>query len=126
MNLHALVSPAIGIVNPSVPAILKVSTGSTVGYGGVRVPTYAADANILAQVQALSNPDLRQIEGLNLQGNNCAIYCSGDIEGIVRSTNKGGDLIVIASGVNAGVWLIVKVLESWQSFCKVVGQLQQN
>ena len=126
MNLHYLASPAIGIVNPSIPAVLKVSTGSTVGYGGVRVPTYAADAAILAQVQALTGPELRQVEGLNLQGTLRGIYCDGDVEGIVRSLNKGGDLIVIATGVNAGIWLIVHVFESWPDWSKVCGCLQQN
>lgn len=126
MNLHAIASPIISIVNPQTPAVLKVSTGSTIGYGGVRVPTYAPDAAISAQVQALAGPELRQIDGLNLQGTLRGIYCRGNILGIVRSTNRGGDLIVIASGVNAGTWLIVHVLETWPDWCKVVGSLQQN
>lgn len=126
MNLHALASPLIGIINPQTPAILKVSTGYTTGYGGVRTPTYAPDAAISAQVQALTGPELRQVDGLNLQGTLRGIYCRGNILGIVRSQNKGGDLIVIATGVNAGTWLIVHTLETWPDWAKVVGSLQQN
>lgn len=126
MNLHGLVTPAISVINPPTPAVLKVSTGSTTGYGGVRTPTYATDAAISAQVQALTGPELRQIDGLNLQGTLRGIYCRGNILGIVRSQNRGGDLIVIASGVNAGTWLIVHVLETWPDWSKVVGALQQS
>ena len=65
---------------------------------------------ILAQVQALSTRDLRQIEGLNLQGTLKALYVSGDLTGVVRATLKGGDLVTLPDGT---VWLITLVPEPW-------------
>lgn len=65
---------------------------------------------ILAQVQALSTRDLRQIEGLNLQGTLRALYVSGDITGAVRATLKGGDLCTLPDG---SVWLVTLVPEPW-------------
>ena len=126
MNLHGIVSGAIGSINPFTLATLKVSTGSTTSADGTQVPTYAADVTISAQVQPLTGGDLRQMEGLNLQGNFVGIYCNGNIQGLVRTTGQGGDLIVIASGVNAGTWLVKTVLETWPNWCKTACSLQNG
>ena len=126
MDLHGIVTPVINAVNPEIAAVLKVSTGSTRSTDGSRVPTYAADASITVQVQSLTYKDIQQIDGLNLQGTRRAIYARGEINGLVRSENKGGDLIVVASGVNAGTWLVAMVLEQWPDWCKVAVTLQNN
>ena len=65
---------------------------------------------VLGQLQALSSRDLRQIEGLNLQGTLRALYLTGDLEGVVRPTLKGGDLIILP---DASVWLVTLVPEPW-------------
>lgn len=124
MNLHAIVSGAIGAVNPHIPAVLKVSAGYTEDAEGKQVPSYAADARITAQVQPLTGGNLRQLENLNLQGNFVGIYCDGEIEGLVRAKETGGDLIIINSGVNAGTWLVALVLEQWPDWVKVAATLQ--
>lgn len=131
MNLHSAVIGAINAVNPSISATLKVSTGDTIADDGAPTPTYAADATIQVQVQALTYKDIQQIDGLNLNGTRRAIYAYGDIEGLVRATNKGGDLITIASGVHAGTWLVAMVLETWgdglpAAWCKVAVTLQNG
>jgi hypothetical protein len=64
------------------------------------------------QVQAMGSRDLAQIEGLNLNGEKRKIYFYGEVDAIVRSANKGGDLVVIDSGVNAGTWLVVQSLSN--------------
>jgi hypothetical protein len=75
------------------------------------------------QVQALTGRDLQQIDGLNLQGTRRAIYIEGDIEGIVRPTQQGGDLITTPDG---SIWLVAMVLETWPNWCKVAVTLQNG
>ena len=74
-----------------------------------------------AQVQSLTFRDLQQIEGLNLQGTRRAIYFYGAIEGLVRPTGQGGDLVVLPDGQT---WLVAIVLEHWPDWCKVAATLQ--
>ena len=131
MNLHAAVIGNIVAVNPNIPAMLKASTGDTIADDGLPTPTYATPANISVQVQALTYRDIQQIDGLNLNGTRRAMYAFGEIDMLVRATNKGGDLITIASGVHAGTWLVAMVLETWgdglpAAFCKVAVTLQNG
>lgn len=126
MDLHGIVTPIISSVNPQIPAVLRVSTGSVRATDGSRTPAYAPDAAIFVQVQSLTYKDIQQIDGLNLQGTRRAIYAHGQIDGLVRSTNKGGDLIIISGGVNNGTWLVAMVLEQWPDWCKVAVTLQNN
>ncbi len=62
------------------------------------------------QVQALTFRDLTQISGLNLNGTRRGIYLSGNVDGVVRSEMKGGDLIIFLDG---RVWLVAMQLEAW-------------
>lgn len=126
MNLHGIVSPLIGVINPFVPGTIQVSTGSTTAPNGSRTPTYSILPNISMQVQALSYSDLRQIDGLNLNGTRRAIYINGKFDGVVRSALKGGDLITLSDGPNVGTWLIAQVLEQWPDWCKVCVTLQNS
>jgi hypothetical protein len=110
MNLHSIVSGAVGAVNPQITISLQSSTGSTTNADGSRTPAYAEPVSLTAQVQPLTNRDLRQIEGLNLQGTLMAIYINGNLDGVVRVLMKGGDLITLPDG---SVWLISQVLEGF-------------
>jgi hypothetical protein len=74
-----------------------------------------------AQIQSLTFRDLQQIDGLNLQGNRNGIYFYGQIDGIVRPDNKGGDLITFPDG---SIWLVAMVLEDWPDWCKVAATRQ--
>ena len=110
MNLHNIVRGPIGAVNPNMLVSVQVSTGYDTGPGGVRTPTYAPAVTVQAQVQPMEWPDLRQIDGLNLQGTKRVIYLNGEIDGLVRVTNQGGDLVTLPDGT---VWLVTKILEGF-------------
>lgn len=125
MNLHGIAGPIIGAVNPNVPATLKISTGSTTQPDGTPVPTYDTITGT-AQVQALSYMDLKQVDGLNLNGTRRAIYFYGAVNGVVRPTQQGGDLIILTDGHNVGTWLTAQVLEQWPDWVKVVATLQDG
>lgn len=116
MNLHGIVSPYIGVVNPQVAISIQRSTGYTIQPDGTQVPTYAPAATVIAQVQALSADDLRQVEGLNIQGEKRAVYINGRTDGVIRENRQGGDLVTF----NGTLWLNVHVLEYWPDWCKFV------
>lgn len=98
MNLHAIVSGAIGVVNPFVPIIIQRSIGYSTSPSGKRTPTYAFPQTVFAQVQALSASELQQVDALNIQGEKRAIYINGRTDGIIREDRKGGDLITLNAG----------------------------
>lgn len=125
MNLHGIAAGQIGAINPFVPASMQVSTGYDTAPGGKRTSTYQTVTGT-AQVQALTFKDLSQLDGLNLNGTRRAIYFYGAFNGVVRPAQKGGDLITLTDGHNAGKWLIAQVLEQWPDWCKVAVTLQNE
>ena len=115
MNLHSIVSGAIGTINPFVPATIRQSTGYTTSPDGSRVSTYE-DTTLRIQVQPLSSDELAQIDGLNLQGNKKAVYLTGRWHGAVRVDAKGGDLFKFFGKT----WLAAVALENWPDWSKIV------
>lgn len=85
-----------------------------------------SDLILMAQVQPITWRDLQQMEGVNLGGTRRKIYINGTTDGIVRSLRKGGDLVTIAVGVNAGVWLVPQVLEQFPDWCCAAITLQNE
>lgn len=127
MNLHGIVSGAIGAVNPFVAGTIKVSNGTyTTAADGKRTPAYDTFTGVQMQVQALTFKDLQQVDGLNLNGTRRAIYMNGRADGVVRSMMKGGDLITLTDGPNAGTWLVAMTLEQFSEWCKVAVTLQNQ
>ena len=109
MNLHGLASTAVSAVNPNVFVTLSQSTGYATNAAGARTATYTT-LQALAQVQALSGPELRQVDALNIQGVKRKIWLNGDWEGVVRAMMKGGDKLTLPDGTT---WLFVLIFEHW-------------
>ena len=126
MNLNAIAGPIVRAVNPATPATVQISNGHTTNADGTQSPRFLTPVPVGADVQALSFRDLQQVEHLNLQGTRVAIYLNGQLNGLVRSQNKGGDLVTIASGAHAGVYLVAMVLEQWADWVKVAATLQND
>lgn len=125
MNLHNLVASAVAQINPTLTATLKTSTGSTINADGSRSPTYSI-SNVTVQIQALTYQDLKQIDGLNIEGLRQSMYMNGDTSAIIRVNDKGGDVITLTTGE---VWLVAQVLERWYStagWVKIVCTLQNG
>jgi hypothetical protein len=121
MNLMAAVAGSITAINPYVTVVLSVSTGSIQTPDYRRIPTYN-NFPVQAQIQALSNKDLRQLDGVNLGGEIRAIYLYGDVEGVVRAMQKGGDVITTSDGTE---FLVTQVLETWGvGWCKIAATQQ--
>lgn len=131
MNLHAIVSPAIGTVNPFVAATLRRSTGYTTLPDGTQVPSYTDVPGIPVQVQALTYNDLQHLDGLNIQGVRRGAYLNGAAMGVVRDLQVGGDLFIFAPGIlpEGNVWLVAHVIEQWgpgPEWCKACLTLQNG
>lgn len=123
MNLNNIVSQAVSAVNPFTTASYQRSNGYATNDDGKRVPLYLPAVSVQAQVQALQYQDLVQIEGLNIQGVRRKIYVNGHVEGLVRSKDRGGDLITMPDGT---VWLVVLVAEHWPAWTSFIVTLQDN
>lgn len=110
MNLHAIASQFVAAVNPMVTAQWRRSTGSSKNADYSRTPGYADPVDVQCQVQPMTWKDLQQISGLNVTGEKKAIYVEGNVQGVLRADNKGGDLFTLP---DATMWLCVQVLENF-------------
>jgi hypothetical protein len=109
MNLHAIVARYVGAVNPMQLVTMKVSTGFTTNSDFSRTPTYSTNT-LRAQIQALQFDDIKQIEGMGIQGLRRKVYLYGNYNGLVRGLQKGGDLIVFP---DISEWKIAFVFETF-------------
>jgi hypothetical protein len=121
MDLRGLANSISNAVNENMIVTVTPSTGFTIGAGAKQIPTYGSGVTGPAQLQALDSVDLKQIDGLNLQGLIRAIYLRGALNGVVRPNGTGGDLVTIAAPAPVpyrGTWKVAKVLETWPLWTK--------
>ncbi len=123
INLRGIANSVTQTVNPNELVTVLLSTGFTEGPGARQIPDYATGVDGYAQVQALDGEDLKQLDNMNIQGVIRGIYLYGEIAGVVRPLEKGGD-IVRRTGQFAGDWLVVKVFEQWPTWAKAAIVLQ--
>ena len=120
MDLRGLANGVTSTVNPNQTVTVLRSTGYTIGPGRRQVPGYAAPVTGPGQIQALDANDIKQLDGLNVQGTIRAIYLRGNLAGVIRPDGTGGDIVQIAGQD----WLVVKVLEGWPTWTKAAICLQ--
>jgi hypothetical protein len=127
MNLRGLANAATVAINPNIPVEVLRSTGYTMGAGARQVPTYAAPVVGVGQMQALDGDELKQLEGMNMQGTIRALYIYGFAAGVIRPNQTGGDLVNVTNAPGfpgKREWLVTKVLEAWPDWVKVAVTLQ--
>ena len=120
MDLRGIANGVTSTVNPNRTVTVLRSTGYTIGAGRRQVPGYAAPVTGPGQIQALDANDIKQLDGLNVQGTIRAIYLRGNLAGVIRPDGTGGDIVQIAGQD----WLVVKVLEGWPTWTKAAIVLQ--
>lgn len=123
MYLRGIANSVSSTINPNETVTVLRSTGFTLGAGARQVPSYADPVTGPAQVQALDANDLKQLDGLNIQGTLRALYLRGALAGEVRPTQQGGD--IVKRNNETETWLVVKVLETWPNWTKVAICLQE-
>jgi hypothetical protein len=121
MDLNAIANSVSETINPNIAVSIQASTGYAIGAGLKQVPSYAAAVSGFAQVQELSSSELRQTEGLNIQGAMRKIYFRSPLNAVIRPNSQGGDLVTIAGQI----WLTVKTLELWPDWCSALIVLQE-
>jgi len=128
MNLHAIVAPAIGTVNPFVSVDIRRALPPTEADNGVLIPTYQDLGSFSAQVQALTFTDLQKLDGMNIQGTRRGVYMNGATAGVIRAEQRGGDILQFPAGTlpEGDVWLCAMVLEQWFDWCKIAITLQNQ
>ncbi len=134
INLHALVAPAISILNTPIPGSWLAASGYTTAGDGARAETYASPVMADVQVQALAGTELELVDGLNIQGEKRAFFMNGNVRGQDRVTKAGGDLIKFAAtadvpaSIQDSTWLVIMVLETWDGpgWCRFAGVRQTD
>jgi len=125
MNLNAIAAGLTRAVNPPSDAILWIGTGQyDVTADGRQTPRWAAQFPVTIDVQELTSKDLRQLDGLNVQGVNNVAYISGEMNAVSRVRRKGGDMVTLPERGES--YLVATVIEQWADWCKVALVLQLN
>lgn len=130
MDIRSIANSASSTVNGNIIVSVQASNGNTQDPATLRqVPSYATAVSGPAQIQALDGSDLKQLDGMNLEGVLRAIFLRGPLAGVIRPDSKGGDIVTIAAAPDAppalvGTWLTVKVLESWPLWTKAAINFQ--
>lgn len=119
MDLRSIANAGASVVNANIIVTVLRSTGQAI-VNHKQAPTYADPVTGLANIQAMTERDLRQVENMNLQGTVRAIYFKGPLAAIVRPESKGGDLVQF----DGQTWLVVQVLEAWDTWTKAAITLQ--
>lgn len=127
MNLHGIVRSAINTVNPDILATLKQSNGYDTAPDGTQIPKYTVTTGMV-QVQSLTSGEIIRLNNLGLQGVMRAVYVYGNINGIIRVDQKGGDLLEFPEAPNQPnkTWKAVNILETWPDWSKVAVCLQST
>lgn len=119
MNLFSLASSVTGVVQPNVAITVQVMTGATTSADFSRTPTYTSRTTT-GQQQALTQADLRHVDGMNVQGEMASFYLTGDFNGVIRGVGQGGTNLL----VNSQTWKVVSVPEQWPNWTRVIACLQ--
>lgn len=121
MNLNALATAVTGAITPTTIVTITVDAGYTTAADGTTTPTPSTPIQVYGQVQALTQADLRQAEGLNIQGQLASVYLPGEWSGVIRVTQQGGTTLAF----NGQTWLVVSVPEQWPNWTRVIVCLQR-
>lgn len=119
------------LAGTTITGVLSIDEAGLGTYSVSREQTLASTsltttAPAQAQVQPVTWRDLQQLEGLNLGGVRWKVYLYGQVDAVVRSERKGGDLIVISTGRHQGTWLVAQVLEQYPDWVCAAITLQNG
>lgn len=127
MNLMGLVTGAIQAVNPNIDATwIQATGGYTTDAAGHRTPT-TTSVSVSVQVQGTSSADLKLIDNIEIEKDLRKVYMYGDVQGVNRPDQRGGDLLEFAQipGSVVRQWKVVGVLEVWPTWACVIVALQE-
>lgn len=127
VNLHSIVAPVVGAVNENQIVTLMQNVRFVTNVDFSRSPVYST-FRMRAQVQGLQSDDIRVLNGLGIQGERRKVYLWGAWTGMVRSLQKGNDLMIRPDG---SLWKVAHVFEDYGhnlvgtgGWCSVAAVLQ--
>lgn len=127
MNLRGIANSLTQAINANQTVVWQRSTGFTTDASGKRTPTFST-SNVQAQIQAIDGGDLQHLDSLNMQGVFRSVYLYGNVAGVVRADQKGGDILKFPQVPGGPVysWMVTLVRETWPQWCRVIVTLQQT
>ena len=127
MNIFDMANTAIQVVNGNIPATWRRSNGYLIDDAGIQIPQYL-DTDVFVQVQAVSGDALAFTDGLDIQGVMRSVYMYGNVQGVIRSDERGGDLLLFPQtpGDLVQTWKVVTVIETWPEWAHVIAVLQTD
>lgn len=125
MDVRAIANGLTQAVNPNTSVTWVQASGYTTDAAGNRTPT-TTSTTVQAQVQGLTASDLRHVDGLNIQGVMRSVHLFGNVQGVVRIDQQGGDILQFPEvpGGTVRNWRVVQVMETWATWCRVIVALQ--
>lgn len=128
INLRGIANSAIQSINPNQSIDVSVPDGYIINPDTLlQEPKYILET-VQGNVQSLSSDDLKQMDGLNIEGTLRAVYVYGNYGGVLRPDGQPNSILRFVtneSGVTkARDWNVYKVLEAWPMWCKVAVVLQ--
>jgi hypothetical protein len=113
------------VTNPNITVYWLKSIGYTTSASGARTPTTTSQV-ISAQVQGLSSEDLKHTDGMNIQGVMRSVHIFGNIQGVVRIDQQGGDILQFPELPGGAIrnWKVIQVMETWPTWSRVLVALQ--
>ena len=74
-----------------------------------------ASQPVTAQVQPMTAGDLQLTDGLNVEGVRRAVCLYGDVAGVVRAGQRGGDVLQFPRVTGGPVydWKVVSMVKTW-------------
>ena len=129
MNLHGIAAGVVAAVNPPFTGSWVQNTGYTTAASGKRTETTTQVDGLSMQVQPLTMREIQHLDSLNIQGTLRAVHMNGVVQGLNRPSSKGGDVLLIPTGLTGtsyDTWLVVQVLEGWEAdgWCRLAVSLQ--
>lgn len=127
IDVFGIANAAIQAVNGNIPATWRRSNGYLIDDEGIQIPQYL-DTDVFVQVQAVSGDALAFTDGLDIQGVMRSVYMYGNVQGVVRSDERGGDLLLFSQtpGEPVQTWKVVTVIETWPEWAHVIAVLQTD
>src|ERR1700679_1553742 len=97
MNFHRIVNAGVRMINRNVLVTIRRSAGSQQNPDLSRTPQFY-EIRRLAQIQPMSQEDIQMTQGLNISGLHRHIWINGQVDGLERGAQKGGDFVLTPDG----------------------------
>lgn len=122
MNLRAIANSITRGINPNnTQATLMTNDGFDIIAGGKKVPKYI-ESTIEIQTQSIESDELNHLNLIAQQGQYNFVYANGLISAQRRTLSKGEDMLRFKpyGEDDEVVWKVVKVMESYPDWVKVL------